>query len=197
MARVLAVLALLLALTGCATPATLTPTGSAPTAQADTAGVVAAPVAVSIPAIGAHSTLIPLGLNPDGSLAVPPVTEPGQASWYMQGNYGVVPGAPGPALISGHVSGRQDGAPVPGVFARLHELGPGDEVIVDRDGADPLVFRVTVVETYDKDAFPWDRVAADTATPQLRLITCGGLLGEAPDGSRSYQSNVVAYAVLA
>lgn len=192
MARVVALLALLLALAGCATPAAPTPVGSAPTASS--AGVVAAPVAVTIPAIGAHSTLIPLGLAPDGTLAVPPVTEPDQASWYMQGNYGVIPGQPGPALISGHVSGQEDGVSVPGVFARLHELGPGDEVIVDRDGADPLTFVITVVETYDKDAFPWDHVAADTPTPQLRLITCSGVFRE---DVRSYSGNLVVFAVLA
>lgn len=194
MARSLIILAFALALVGCAAPGAVVPLQ--PGARGG-GGYVPAPVALNIPAIGATSTLIELGLNPDNTLAVPPITDPGQASWYRHGSAGVVPGQPGPALISGHVSGRQGGVPVPGVFARLHELGPGDEVIVERDGADPLVFRVTAVETYDKDAFPWDRVAVDTATPQLRLITCGGLLGEAPDGSRSYQSNVVAYAVLA
>ncbi|MGI9063884.1 MAG: sortase domain-containing protein [Pseudonocardiaceae bacterium] len=41
-----------------------------------------------------------------------------------------VPGEVGPAVILGHVNGGEDG-----VFVRLHELGPGDEVdVVRADG---------------------------------------------------------------
>jgi hypothetical protein len=49
------------------------------------------------------------------------------------------------------------------------------------------------VERYAKAQFPTERVYGNTADPELRLITCGGVF----DGrSGPYQDNVVAYARL-
>ncbi len=84
-------------------------------ASPEQARPVAAPVAVEIPAIGARSTLIPLGLNEDGTVQTPPVTSPGQAGWYSQGP---APGERGPAVILGHVDGNRQ----PGIFARLRDF---------------------------------------------------------------------------
>lgn len=177
---------LLVALVGCGAPT------SAPTADGPLIGPpppAAAPAAVEIPAIGARSTLIGLGLNRDGTMAVPPVDQPAQAAWY---DLGVTPGNTGPALITGHVSGREDGQSVPGIFARLDELVPGDEVFTDTtDGRTRWV--VDRTEVYDKDAFDWAEVAGDTDGPELRLITCGGDLETLPDGGRSYDSNTVVF----
>lgn len=190
MARALTVLALLLALTGCAIPATPTPPGAAPTVAEG--GVEPAPVAVEIPAIGAASTLIPLGLDADGALAVPPLDQPMQAGWF---ELGVEPGQLGPSVIAGHVQGRDAaGAPVPGVFARLAELTAGAEVVVQRGNADPLLWRVVTVERFDKSRFPTAAVYGDVAEPELKLITCGGVF-DADAGS--YSENVVVTAVLA
>lgn len=181
------------ALAGCATPPPVVVGG---VVEAGTGGVVAAPASVSIPAIGAQSSLVPLGLNPDGTLAVPPITDPGQASWYVDGNAGVIPGQDGPALISGHRSGRDgEGRSVPGVFARLDELTPGDAVhTVDTDGQ-ILRWQVQRVEVYPKDALNWAEVAGDTEGPELRLLTCEGLLQGDGQGGRTYDSNLVIFAV--
>lgn len=54
-------------------------------------------------------------------------------------------------------------------------------------------FAVERVEQYPKDAFPTEEVYADTPTPALRLITCGG---EFDSGERSYRDNIVVYASL-
>lgn len=183
MARVLALLALLLALTGCAVPTT-------PAAGPVESVIVPAPVAVSIPAIGASSSLIGLGLDADGALAVPPLDQPMQAGWF---ELGAIPGEVGPAVIVGHVSGRDaQGDSVPGVFARLDELGPGDEIVVDRSGAEPLTWRVAVVGRYDKDAFPTEAVYGNVDGPALRLITC---IGDIDPATRSHVDNLVVYAV--
>ncbi len=196
MTRFLVLLALLLALAGCAVPATVTPppTG-AETAAVGTEGVIPAAVTVEIPAIGAASTLVELGLNPDGTLAVPPITEPGQASVYLTATGGVIPGQPGPAIIAGHRSGQVDGMSVPGVFARLPELVAGDEVLTGDTSGATLRWRVKRVTKYPKDAVDWDAIATDTAGPELRMITCGGTLGTTPEGARSYSDNVVIWAV--
>lgn len=196
MTRPLLILALLLALVGCGTPSAVTPrSAGAGTVEVGTEGVIPAPVAVSIPAIGAESSLIPLGLNPDGTLAVPPITEPGQASVYLTATGGVIPGQPGPAIISGHRSGRVDGVSVPGVFARLVELVPGDAVVTTDTSGATLRWQVQRLTTYPKDAVDWDAIAADTAGPELRLITCSGDLRPDGQGGRTYDSNTVVWAV--
>ncbi|OXM61739.1 MULTISPECIES: class F sortase [Amycolatopsis] len=152
--------------------------------QAPTASV---PAAVEIPAIGARSSLIPLGLNEDGTVEVPPVTSPRQAGWY---SLGPAPGERGPAVILGHVDGNRQ----QGIFSRLHELAPGDRISVSRVDGSRSGFAVTRVERVPKTDFPTAAVYGDTAGPELRLITCGGVFDRA---ARSYRDNVIVFAVLA
>lgn len=144
------------------------------------------PVDVRIDAIGAESSLVSLGLNPDKTVAVPPVSQPKQASWY---NKGPTPGALGPAVILGHVNGGgQDG-----IFARLHELKPGDQVKVARKDGKTALFTVTKLEQTPKNTFPTLAVYGDTQGAELRLITCGGSFDK---GRRSYLDNIIVYASL-
>ncbi|QKV80475.1 class F sortase [Amycolatopsis sp. Hca4] len=145
------------------------------------------PVAVEVPRIGAQSTLIPLGLNPDGTLEVPPVSRPMQAGWYA---LGPTPGESGPAVIVGHVDGNRQ----KGIFYRLRELVPGDRVLVTRKDGTTLTFVVSHVDRVDKDEFPSGAVYGDTPDPQLRLITCGGSFDRTV---HSYRDNIIAYAKLA
>lgn len=183
----LVALAAVLALAGCGTAA------RAPAIEPVPARVaVAAPTEVVVPAIGVASTLVEVGLQPDGTAEVPPVNQPMQAAWYSPG---VAPGDVGPAVVLGHVSGRPDGAQqsVPGIFARLGELRPGDEITIGRADGSRAVFAVTHAETYPKSAFPTATVWGDTAGPELRLITCGGVFDQA---AHSYDSNIVVYAKL-
>ncbi|WP_253828986.1 class F sortase [Prauserella aidingensis] len=142
---------------------------------------------VDVPVIDVHSSLIPLGLNDDGTVAVPALHRPMQAGWYR---YGPVPGEVGPAVVLGHVNG--DGRD--GIFARLHELESGDEIRVGHDDGTVVRFRVTRVSQVPKERFPSDRVYGDTASPELRLITCGG---EYDEEAESYRANVIVYAELA
>jgi hypothetical protein len=149
--------------------------------------VVSVPVAVRIPKIGAESSLVQLGLNPDGSVQVPPVSDPMQAGWCAGG---ATPGEIGPAVLLGHVDGdRQEG-----IFFRLHELAPGDDVFVTRKDGVVLRFTVTATNEVAKDAFPTEAVYGTTPGPELRLITCGGSFDAA---AHSYVDNIVVYATLA
>jgi hypothetical protein len=143
---------------------------------------------VEIPSIGAASTLIPVGLTPDGTMAVPPVTEPLQAAWY---SLGPRPGEVGPAVIVGHVDGVIDGRKGrPGVFYYLDKLAPGDLIYVDREDGSRPAFVIYAVESYPKDAFPTGRVYGDTPGPEIRLITCGGVFDR---DAGHYEENVVAF----
>jgi sortase (surface protein transpeptidase) len=123
-----------------------------------------------------------IGLKSDGAMETPAF---GDAGWY---DLGPRPGAAGPAVIVAHVHG-----PVgDDVFARLHELRPGDRITVRRtDGASTFV--VDSVEQAPKEALPYDRIWADADEPVLRLITCGGK----PDPvTRMYPDNTIVYAHL-
>jgi hypothetical protein len=146
---------------------------------------VALPAELTVPAIGVRTRLIHLGLTPGGALQVPSSFK--VAGWYDRGPR---PGAPGPAVIVGHV----DSVAGPGIFYQLSALRPGDRAYVRRSDGTLAVFRVTAVRTYRKDRFPTAAVYGPTPGPQLRLITCGGTFDPA---RRSYLSNVVVYAVAA
>lgn len=187
-----AAVAVLVVSTACGAEPTLEPEQAAPTVPPVVEVDGPDPVAISIPAIDAHSSLIALGLNDDDTLAVPSLDEPMQAAWYAGRDPAFAgdewdPGENGPAIISGHVDGRGKA----GIFARLRELEEGDVVTVERDRADPVMFEVTGIERVSKDAFPWDRVMAPTAGPELRLITCGGDFNAA---TGHYEDNWIAWA---
>ncbi|MBB4687167.1 hypothetical protein BJY18_004652 [Amycolatopsis jiangsuensis] len=87
------------------------------------------PTSVEIPKIGARSSLITVLPGKDGQITVPSVQTPMQAAWYR---LSPVPGEAGPAIVLGHVDGNHQ----PGIFFRLKDVRPGDEVDVARsDGA--------------------------------------------------------------
>lgn len=148
------------------------------------------PVSISIPAIGVTSRLLYVGLNPDGTIQVPPLNDPpltNEAAWY---EYSPTPGQPGPAIIEGHVDTAAEG---PSVFFRLGALKPGDLVDVTLADHQVAVFKITGVRLYPKSHFPTSAVYGFTDYAALRLITCGGSFDEQ---SRHYTSNVVAFASL-
>lgn len=188
MRRVLSLLAVL-CLGGCAeaqqanVQPTIQPSSEQPSAQQQPQ---TEPAEIRIPKIEARSSLIPLGLNADGTVEVPSVDSPMQAGWYRNGPK---PGEVGPAVVLGHVDGNKQ----PGIFFRLRELKPGDEVQVSNTDGKTARFLVRQVNQVPKDQFPTDAVYGDTAEPELRLITCGGSFDSA---ARSYRDNIIVYATL-
>ena len=142
------------------------------------------PVRLAIPAIGVDSDLVDLGLQPDGTLEVPPDGFP--AGWFTGAP---TPGELGPAVIAGHVdwNGR------PGVFFALRDLEPGDDIAIARQDGTTAQFRVRAVEQFDQDAFPTDAVYGDLDHAGLRLITCAGAFDPS---LRSYDDNLVVFAEL-
>lgn len=164
-----------------------------PTAESDlgSAGGVAVerapqalPTRLEVPTIGIDTELEELGLLDDGSLATPEDTD--LAGWFEGGPR---PGAVGPAVIAGHVSWNGD----PSVFFRLTELEPGNAIDVQQaDGAE-VTFEVTRIEQHPKDDFPTVSVYANTDSPELRLITCGG---EFDSSTGHFDDNIVVFASL-
>jgi hypothetical protein len=168
------------------TAAAATTTSISPAAVAPPSLAASTPVSVDIPKIGAHSSLVQLGLNADQTIEVPPVSTPMQAGWYK---LGPTPGEIGPAVILGHVDGNKQA----GIFYRLHELAAGDKVSVGRQDGSTATFTVQKVERDAKDAFPTDAVYGDTSTADLRVITCGGAFDSK---AHSYVDNIIVFATL-
>lgn len=160
------------------------PTPSAPSAPAAPAPD---PVSISIPAIGVHHTLIQLGQNSDGTIEVPPLSDPSVPGWYR---FSPPPGQVGPAVIVGHIDGTTGAA---GVFYNLGALRPGDTVDVARSDGTVAVFRIDGVNKYAKNAFPTLTVYGNTTNAQLRLITCAGPFDHQ---TQHYLDDIVVYATL-
>jgi Sortase domain len=144
------------------------------------------PVGVDIPAIKVHARIIALGLNRNGTVAVPPLAAAARVtSWYDKGP---LPGQPGAAAILGHVDARNIG---PAAFYNLGSLRPGTKIYVRLRDGQTLVFETYSVALYAKATFPTQKVFGYTSWPTLRLITCGGLFDQR---TGHYLGNVVAYA---
>jgi hypothetical protein len=142
------------------------------------------PLRVELPSIGVDAALMELGLDPTGSMEVPPGAFP--AGWYTGAP---TPGEMGPAIIVGHVNWNG----VDGVFGQLHTVAIGARVSVKRADGTTAVFAVTRVAEYPKDDFPTTVVYGDIDHAGLRIITCGGELDKA---IHSYKDNIVVFADL-
>lgn len=168
------------------------------------------PVRVDIPQINAHSTLIPLGLLTSGprkgAVDEPDVNHPQQAGYFCVAagpgvpppscSSGVAPGQLGPAIIIGHVDGSpagRGGAHQLGVFFHLHELRAGDVIDVTRADGSVVSFEVYRSIQVAKTGFPSNAVYGNTATPELRLITCTGRF---VGGQFGYNDNIIVFAKL-
>jgi hypothetical protein len=145
------------------------------------------PVSVAIPAIGLRSSLLHLGRNKDGTMAVPDLTtSANEAAWYK---YSATPGQRGTSVIEGHVDSYRG----PAVFFRLGALRPGNRVDVMLADGITAVFKVTGVREYAKDKYPANTIYAPTNYAALRLITCGGGFDSA---TGHYLGSVVVFASL-
>nr|WP_228031196.1 class F sortase [Streptomyces phyllanthi] len=144
------------------------------------------PKRISIPEITVDAPFTGLSIGESGQLDAPPPDDPNLAGWFEDG---ASPGEAGSSIVVGHV----DTTTGPAVFADLLTLRRGSTVDITR--ADGIVarFKVDSVATFSKEHFPNERVYGDTRTPQLRLITCGGVYNRT---TRDYESNVVVFAHL-
>lgn len=171
-------------------------TASAPTA---TAPEVVPPTEVRVASIDASSPLVATHLNPDGTAEVPPVDQPLQASYL---DWADTIENQRPLVVYGHVNGRDaKHRSVPGVFAKLSRVKPGDEVVVAYANGSSRTYRITNVQQVSKHAdpakndpgFPTAAVYDATPKPTIRLVTCTGPFDSS---ARSYVDNFIAYGEL-
>jgi sortase (surface protein transpeptidase) len=137
-------------------------------AYAQSAGAV--PAVIDIPKIGTHAEVVPLAEEDDGTMQAP--TDPDTVGWY---NPGTGIGAPGNALLDGHVDwgGRLR------AFGLLGQLAPGDAIHITDVAGNMLSYSVTWTELFSADAAPLDQIFAQTEDEEVTLITCGGTFDQA------------------
>ncbi|HEY8471499.1 MAG TPA: class F sortase [Natronosporangium sp.] len=164
-----------------------TPPAAAAPAGTRLAMARSVPVRIKIPAIGVDAKVIPLGVEADGEVEVPPLPRAMDAGWYK---YGPTPGEPGNAVIIGHVDSRKLG---PAVFFKLGKVRPGDVIDLLREDGSRARFRVDGVETFPKDRFPAALIYGPSQSAGLRVVTCGGRFDKKAE---SYRDNVVVFATL-
>jgi LPXTG-site transpeptidase (sortase) family protein len=145
-----------------------------------------APTRLVIPQIGVDAPFTDLAIGPSGALDAPPQDDVNLVGWFAAG---VSPGEHGTSIIAGHV----DTVTSPAVFAELSELKPGHRFHVRRKDGKTATFVVDSVESFHKDAFPNERVYADTPDAQVRLITCSGSYDRK---AKDYTENLVVFAHL-
>lgn len=157
----------------------------APSAPSTMAVAAVAPLAdpdrIEIPALGVTDELVPVGLAPNRQMEIPDVDEVG---WYEPG---VPLGAPGPAVVAGHV----DYEGVPGAFKQLSKLKPGDDIVVVGKDGRTLIYDVYEVREFPKAAFDFEFVFGDRPAAELVAVTCSG-----PVENRSYLNNTAVAARL-
>jgi sortase (surface protein transpeptidase) len=142
------------------------------------------PMVIIIPSIGVKAGIVGIGLQADGAMQVP---DPDRVGWYKRGPR---PGAPGPAVLIGHVYYRTG----PAVFYRLRELRRGDEILIRQRHGPTTRFTVVRLERVPKTALPAKRIWPTTSKQLLRLITCGGSFNHA---TGHYRDNLIVYAARA
>jgi sortase (surface protein transpeptidase) len=140
---------------------------------------------VRVPAIGVDASVVSLGLNGDSTLQVP--TNATDAGWWSGG---AAPGKRGAVVIVGHINwgGRE------GVFGRLHEILPGQDVLVTHPSGAVDRYRVTTTAVYAKSSFPTGLVYGPLPYAGLRLITCSGRFDPS---TGHYDENLIVFARLA
>lgn len=141
---------------------------------------IAEPTRLVIPALDVDAKVVPIGLTNGTDMEVPKV---GVVGWYK---LGPAPGDSGPSVLVSHVSWNG----TKGVFYKLKDLEPGDQILVYDATGDHAVFQVDSSETILKSNLPTERIWNETDEAVIRLVTCGG---KYDSKSGHYLSNVIVY----
>ncbi|WAX79833.1 class F sortase [Streptomyces sp. KMM 9044] len=148
----------------------------------------AQPRRLDIPGLDVRAPVVSRGLDERGALDPPPFDRPDVVGWYAGG---VTPGAPGTALVVGHV----DTETRPAVFYKVSTLRPGQKIRVVREDAGVAEFTVEDIQVIARDGFDARQAYGPrrSGRAELRIVTCGGTF----DAVRErYTANVVVYAYL-
>lgn len=89
------------------------------------------------------------------------------AAWFSRG---VEPGAPGVSFVYGHLDSTTGTA----LFWNLHDLVPGNRIVIYYHQHGPVTFQVIKSRTYWDSQVPLRFIATPTAAHLMVLMTCSG-----------------------
>lgn len=158
-----------------------------PAAAAPKSMPASPPVELKIPKIGLDTLLKQTGTDANGAVAMPWDIE--EADWYK---YSPSPGQIGPSIIVGHLDGANY-ANMAGVFYKLNQLAPGDQIIVSRADGTIATFKVLYLNQVPQNNFPTKQIYGNINYAGIRLITCGGTFDPSVG---HYSENTVVYGAL-
>lgn len=141
---------------------------------------------LTIPTIKLDATIQKVGTNQAGNMNVPSSYE--AVGWL---NTSARPGATGNTVLSGHFSA--DGKKT-AVFDKLHTVTAGDVIRIADNATDTqAVYTVTKIAKYERNNAPLPDIFGDSATKNLRLITCAGTWEKT---HKDYTHRLVVYATV-
>ncbi len=141
------------------------------------------PIDLKIPAIGVDTSLVYVGLTPQGAVGVP--EGPSNAAWLDLSSR---PGEKGTAVIDGHYGWKDN---IPAVFNNLSELRIGDKLYVKDENGTTTRFVVRDIETYGENQNPSKVFNSNDGKVHLNLITCEGIWNAV---QKSYSDRLVVFA---
>lgn len=144
------------------------------------------PHKIIIPKIDVSASIVPVGVDADGNMAVPEDLQ--TVGWYEPG---FKPGEMGSAVFAGHVNSRFG---LPTVFKDLETLEVGDIFSILAETEEELTFEVVAKNTYDFRNAPLEEIYGPQDVPTINLITCDDDLWLGAENT--YRDRVVVTAVL-
>lgn len=151
--------------------------------KASAAASVAIPEFISLGNSNSRIRVIPIGVSSEGVLEPP--TDISMVGWWVSGPR---PGAPGRAVITGHI----DSPAGLGAFAALDGLHDGDPVVLTGTDGDSRHYRVTDRQEIEKTNLNPALITRTTNRSDLLLVTC---IGTFNSSTLSYESNLLITAV--
>ncbi|MDQ3076736.1 MAG: class F sortase [bacterium] len=125
------------------------------------------PSSLRIPSLQVQAEVQHVGISKKGTMAVP--TNYTDVGWYREG---ILPGHKGSAVFAGHYDNGFGNA---GVFYKLKDLKPGDDIYVTLADTTELHFKVATTEQLPQDTTETREIFSAEGIPRIRLITCDGV----------------------
>ena len=166
---------------GSSDPALLPPASGAQKTEVTPA---TAPARLFIPTLSIDATIEPVGVTKAGAIGAP--SNFTNVAWY---EYSPLPGHNGTAVIDGHLN---NGLGLPGVFAHLSQLQPGDTIYVINASGERVRFQVSEKERLPSDTKDTSDIFKPTSGASLVLITCSGDWDAA---TKQYSDRMLVFAV--
>ena len=144
-----------------------------------------------IPSIGVDAPIVPESTTGSGSsLALTIPKSVNQVAWFEGSppGTGALPGAPGDALLAGHVDSASQG---PGALYELSHLSTGADIEIVGSNGQATVWTASGQPEFLPKAQVADKTWANSGSPSITIVTCGGPFDTA---TGHYVDNVLVHA---